>query len=78
MPQALTDPPARRFLLTREVAAILGVSIYTVRELVRTGRLRPLPFSRGRWLRFALEDVERLLDTKRPESQTSAPASGRP
>lgn len=50
-----------RLLTTREVADLLRVSEWRIRELVAEGILHPLRLStRGR-MRFRVEEVERLI-----------------
>jgi predicted DNA-binding transcriptional regulator AlpA len=71
--EALTEPKQqRRLLLTREVAEMCGVSPATVKSFVRSGQLAPVPFSRGRWLRFWSDEVERLLGDAPPDPREAA------
>jgi excisionase family DNA binding protein len=52
-------PP--RLLRANEVARMLGVTPWRVRELVASGDLPSVRFGTRGWHRFRLEDVERLI-----------------
>lgn len=52
---------APRLLRASEVAAMLGVSIERVRELVRDGQLSSVRLGDQGWHRFRAEDVEALI-----------------
>lgn len=50
-----------RLLRAKEVAHILGVTPWRVRELVASGDLPSVRLGAHGWHRFRLEDVERLI-----------------
>jgi excisionase family DNA binding protein len=56
---ATVAPP--RLLRAKEVADLLGVTAWRVRELVASGDLPSVRFGLKGWHRFRLEDVERLI-----------------
>ena len=57
---AATAPTGSR-LVTAKAAAALGVSVFTVRHLVRTGDLPAVRFNARSRLRFRPEDVDALV-----------------
>jgi hypothetical protein len=64
---------SQSLLITSGVAAnMLGVTVQTVHNLIRTGRLRRAP-GRNKRLMFRLEEVTALEATRR-----TAPRNGRP
>ena len=66
-PHAMQDQYDTAFLTLGQVAVLLGVSVWTVRRLVRSGQLVPVRFGdhgQGHF-RFPLEDVDRLIDESR-------------
>jgi excisionase family DNA binding protein len=60
---ALSDEP--RLIGAREAAAMLGVSVDTVRRAVRDGRLPVVRLRERGWLRFRTSDIERLVGSSR-------------
>jgi excisionase family DNA binding protein len=50
-----------RLLRAKEVARLLGVTPWRVRELVASGDLPSVRLGEHGWHRFRLEDVERLI-----------------
>jgi excisionase family DNA binding protein len=57
-----TDAPTRPLLTRAELADALRVSLSTVDRLRRRGVLRPVQLVPGGAVRYAADDVERLLD----------------
>jgi excisionase family DNA binding protein len=58
--------PADRLLTTAEIAAELRVSVKTVREWARSGRIKPTATTPGGQYRFRLDDVLEQLNQPRP------------
>lgn len=81
------DGIGRAWLSPKEVAVALGLSIYGVRALIRSGRLPARRLRGGRLLRVAREDLDGLLEplpggwrrgsTTGNGDQTAKEASGR-
>jgi excisionase family DNA binding protein len=66
-----TQVPAKteaQLLRMSEVAKVLGVSTFTVRNLVTSGRLRSVRIGDRGWHRIRAEDVEQLISTGRVEA----------
>ena len=61
-----------RLVNAREAAAMLGVSVYTVRRAVREGELRALRFRRRGHLRFRVADLEEIV-SGRPQDAVDHP-----
>jgi excisionase family DNA binding protein len=57
--RALVD--GRRLIPAREAAAMLGVSVDTVRRAVQDGRLPAVRLRERGWLRFRQSDLEELI-----------------
>ena len=54
--------PPHEYLTTIQVAALLGVSDWTVRQLDETGKLTPHHRTVGEHRRYRRSDVVKLLD----------------
>ena len=50
-----------RLLTSREAAALLGVTLWTIRDWVAAGKLRAVRVGRHGRLRFRREDLDRLI-----------------
>ena len=55
----------RKLLTSREAADRLGVSVFTVRILAKSGDLPAIRFGERGLLRFRVDDVEALLQPRR-------------
>jgi excisionase family DNA binding protein len=62
----MTGVPAGRLLTAAELAAELRVSVKTVREWARSGRIKPAAVTPGGQYRFRLDDVLEQLNQRRP------------
>jgi excisionase family DNA binding protein len=59
--ESVTTIAPARLLRAKEVARMLGVTPWRVRELVANGDLPSVRLGAHGWHRFRLEDVERLI-----------------
>lgn len=57
----MTTLATPRLLRAKEVAHMLGVGPWRVRELVAAGELRSVRLGGSGWHRFRVEDVEALM-----------------
>jgi excisionase family DNA binding protein len=76
-PSLRAYPPSSNAALLRpaEAAALLAVSIKTIRRLARAGQLPSVAI--GTCLRFRLEDVQRFIEANRRETPAQvAPLRG--
>jgi excisionase family DNA binding protein len=55
---AVTDRP--KLIGAREAAAMLGVSVDTIRRAVQEGRLPAVRLRHRGWLKFNVDEIERL------------------
>jgi excisionase family DNA binding protein len=56
-----TNPPAKMFLTTDEAAALWGISRWTIFDLVRKGKLRPIT-NLGKGWKWQVSDINPVVE----------------
>lgn len=68
---------APRLRDTKTVAAMLNVSMHTLRRLAAEGVIQPVKFGEHGKLRFRVADVETLISGEKPPMKCEAALQGR-